>query len=155
MSQEELTDEEAILKIAAAMKDNAPSQEEKQNVHSFLHNIILTEGIDKSQKVGNLRVDKDLDELGIPEWNVRGSLEMATISDKLMDNSFFTEYFEESARQTLATSLSREGFLIKQGTTTVKGVADLTKRRKINKGWFGKKTIEESGGIRESGGNVS
>jgi len=142
---EELSDEEAIMKIAAAMKDSTPSQEEKQNIHTFLINVVETEDIAKTSKVGNLRDDKEINELGIPRWNVRGALEMARISDMIMDNKFFAEYFNRQANETLGTSLSREGFMIRQATTTTKQVADATKRRKTNKGMF-KKTVEESGG---------
>lgn len=138
-----MSDEEAIMKIAAAMKDNAPSLDDKQSVHAFLHNVATAE---RTTKVGNLRDDKDLNELGLPSHNVRGALEMARIADKIMDNSFFKEYFLAEAEETLATSLSREGFLVRQATTSTKQVADVTKRRKINKGWFGNKKVEESGG---------
>jgi len=63
-----------------------------------------------------------------------------------MDNDVFAQWFNEEAENTLATSLSSEGFLIKQATTVTKNVSDMTPRRKINKGWFGKSKIEESGG---------
>ena len=46
----------------------------------------------------------------------------------------------------MATSLSRVGFLVRQSTVQTKQVADITKRKKINKGWFGKQKVEESGG---------
>lgn len=141
-----ISDEEAIMKIAAAMKDNAPAQEDKQNVHTFLLNVVQVNEPDKVSKVGNLRDDKEMNELGKPVWNVRGSLGMALISDELMDNDFYKNYFEKDAVITLNTSLSREGFLIKHATMTTKQVVDATKRRKINRGMFGHKTIEESGG---------
>ncbi len=142
----DLTDEEAILKIAQAMKDTSPSLEDKQNVHTFLINVVQAEDTSKIIKTGNLRDDKEINELGVPRWNVRGALEMARISDMLMDNEFFKKYFEAQAKETLGTSLSREGFVIRQATTTTKQVADATKRRKVNKGMFGHKTVEESGG---------
>ena len=138
--QEELTDEEAIMKIAAAMKDNTPSLEDKQSVHAFLNNVATAE---ITTKVGNLRDDKEMNELGSPTHNVRGSLEMARISDKIMDNKFFKDYFKAEAEETLSTSLSRDGFLVRQATTSTKNVADVTKRRQINKGWFGSKKNEE------------
>ena len=144
--QEEISDEEAIMKIAAAMKDNPSLQEERQNIHTFLTNVVQTEQVDKLSKVGNLRDDKELNELGVPRWHVRGGLEMARISEKIMNNDFFKKYFEAQVSETLASSLSREGFLIRQGTTQTKQVADVTRRRKVNKGWFGKENIEESGG---------
>jgi len=145
-NNEEMSDEQAIMKIAQAMKDNAPSQEDKVNVHTFLVNVVKEQNTESIIKIGNLRDDKDLNELGNPAWNVRGALGMARISEKLMGNIFFKEYFQASASDTLGTSLSREGFLIKQATTTTKQLADATKRRKINKGMFGSRKIEESGG---------
>ncbi len=55
-STEDLTDEQILMKLAVAMKDNAPTQEEKQNVHSFLDNVV--KAID-SKKIANLRDDKE------------------------------------------------------------------------------------------------
>ena len=143
----DISDEEAIIKIAQAMKDNAPSQEDKQNVHTFLTNVVKEEGVEHSSKIGNLRDDKDMNELGVPVWNVRGCLEMARISDKIIGNNFFKEYFEGSAIETLGTSLSRDGFLIRTAVTQNKNVADVTRRKKTNRGMFGSsKRIESSGG---------
>lgn len=145
-TNEEMSDEQAILKIAQAMKDNAPSQEDKQNVHTFLTNVVKEQGVENLAKIGNLRDDKDMNELGSPIWNTRGCMEMARISSKIICNDFFTEFFSCAANETLASSLSREGFLIKMATTTTKQVADATRRRKVNKGMFGSKKIESSGG---------
>lgn len=139
---DELSDED-LMKLAIAMKDNAPTQEDKHNVHTFLHDVAIA---DDTTKTGYLKSDKELDELGIPTYTVRGSKDMALISEKIMDNIYFQGYFEKEAENTLATSLSREGFLIKQATIQTKQVADITKRRRINRGWFGTKKIEESGG---------
>lgn len=143
---QEMSDEEAIMKIASAMKGNTPSQDERNNVHTFLTKVVEVEDTENISRVGNLRDDNTLNELGIPKWTVRGALEMGRISDKIMDNTFFKEFFEAQAKETLTTSLSREGFLIRQATTTTKAVADVTKRRKTNKGMFGKKNVEETGG---------
>lgn len=142
----EMSDEEAIMKIASAMKDNNSTQDDRQNVHTFLNNVVQTQDIEKISKVGYLRDDKDLNEIGIPRWHVRGGLELARISDMIMDNDFFKEYFQRQVSETLATSLSREGFLIRQATTSTKQVADITKRRTVNKGWFGKEKVDETGG---------
>ena len=154
---DEMSDQEAILKIAQAMKDNAPSVDEKQNVHTFLFNVVQAENIKRVAKIGNLKDGTDkigIDELGIPSWNVRGALEMARISDMIMNNKFFQTYFEMSGEETLSSSLSREGFLVRQATTQTKAVADITRRRRINKGMF-KSKVEESGGdpyINQQGG---
>jgi hypothetical protein len=142
MSEESMSDEEAIMKIASAMKD-IPSQDDKTNVHTFLVNVVNSED---NTKVGNLKRDKELDEVGRPSYNVRGAKEMALISKTIMNNTFFKDFFEEDAQNTLATSLSVEGFLVKQATTQTRQVADATKRRKVNKGWFGSEKIEEQGG---------
>ena len=142
-SSDELSDEEALMKIAQAMKGESPTSDEKQNVHTFLFNVATS---NDTTKTGNLQVDKDINELGVPQYTVRGAKEMALISNMIMDNEYFAKYFEIDAENTLATSLSREGFLVKQGTTQTKFVGDVTKRRKVNKGWFGKEKIETSGG---------
>ncbi len=140
---EDMTEEEVLMKLAIVMKDNAPAQEEKHNVHEFLNRVVEAED---TSKIANLRDDKDVNELGIPTYTVRGAKDMALISDKIMGNNYFKEYFEKEAEDTLATSLSRGGFLVRQATVQTKQVADITKRRKVNKGWFGKQKVEESGG---------
>jgi hypothetical protein len=145
-TNDEMTDEQALMKIAQAMKDNTPTQDEKQNVHTFLVKVVEEKDTLNIAKLGNLRDDKDINELGVPAWNVRGALEMARISDKIMGNTFFKDFFEASANETNITSLSREGFLIKSAVTQTRKIEDTTKRKKINKGWFGKKTEESSGG---------
>jgi len=145
--EENISDEEAILKIAAAMKDSNQAKEDKQSIHTFLFNVATA---DDTKKIGNLRNDKDFNELGIPPHNVRGSFELGRISSLIMDNDVFAQWFNEEAENTLATSLSSEGFLIKQATTVTKNVSDMTPRRKINKGWFGKSKIEESGGEQKN-----
>jgi hypothetical protein len=144
--EEQISDEEALMKLAQAMKDSVPNADDKQNVHTFLLNVVKEKETPHIIKIGNLRDDKELNELGRPIWTTRGSLGMALIADKIMGNDYFKEYFEADAAITLGTSLSREGFLIRQSTTTTKSVADVTKRRKINKGMFGKKNVEETGG---------
>lgn len=144
-NQQEMSDEEAILKIAQAMKDNTPSSDEKQNVHTFLINVVQGENIERVAKTGNLRDDNDLNELGIPQWNVRGAMAMARIAKMLMNNTFYQEYFESQAKETLATSLSREGFLDRLATIQTKQVADITKRTTKNKGMFKSKTVSTGG----------
>lgn len=147
--QGELSDEEALQRLVMAMKDNVSPQDEKVNVHTFLREVAVTPDV---TRVGNLRDDKEMNELGSPNFHVRGDLDMALISDKIMGINFFKEYFEKEAQDTLATSLSRNGFLVRQASTQVKQVADITKRRKINKGWFGKQSVEETGGDPNSTG---
>lgn len=141
--EDNISDEEALMRVAAAMKDSAAGQEEKHSVPSFLFNVVKAKD---TTKVGNLRDDKELNELGSPVFSVRGAKEMQLISRMIMDNDYFASYFEQEAEDCLSTSLSREGFLIRQVNLQTKQVADITKRRTINKGWFGKAKIEEQGG---------
>jgi len=146
MSEEqtqEMSDEEAIQKIAMAMKDNAPAQDEKINVHTFLRDVVVTPD---TTRVGNLRDDEKMNELGLGSYTVRGCKDMSLISSRIMNNKFFDEYFGQKAQDILATSLSRGGFLVRQASVSTKQVVDATRRRKVNKGWFGKEKIEESGG---------
>jgi len=142
-AQQDISDEEALQKIAAAMKDNAPAQDEKFNVHTFLRDVVVAPD---TTRIGNLRDDKDMNELGIPTYHVRGSKDMALIAGQIMKNDFFSTYFELEAQDTLATSLSRMGFLVRQTTVQTKQISDSTRRKKTNKGWFGKSSTEESGG---------
>lgn len=140
---DELTDEQALMKIAQAMKDANPPADEKHNVHTFLFNVVTAKD---TTKIGNLQVDKTINELGIPEHTVRGTKDMQLISSDIIENPYYATYFEQEGENTLGTSLSREGFLVRQATIQTKQIADVTRRRKVNKGWFGSKKIEESGG---------
>jgi len=141
-TDENLSDEEAILKIAQAMKDNAPAVDEKVNVHTFLLNVVQTPD---SRKVGNLRDDKEYNELGKPQHSVRGNFDQALIAEKIMNNKFFAGYLNQEAENTLATSLSREATLIRLATTQTRQVADITKRRTKNKGMFKSTTTSQGG----------
>ncbi len=112
---EDMSEEEALLALAKVMKDGVTTQEDKHNVHVFLNKVAESKD---TTKTANLRVDKDIDELGVPSYPVRAALEMALVSEKIMGNNYFQNYFEKEAEITLATSLSREGFLIKHNDKT-------------------------------------
>jgi hypothetical protein len=141
-TQEEINDEESFARLVQALKGNVPVQDEKHNVHTFLNNVVLSED---TTKLGNLRHNKELDELGNPDHNVRACKSMELIAVQLCGNNDLANIFKREAEDTLSTSLSDEGFLIKRATTETKQLADATKRRKINKGWF-KQTEESQGG---------
>jgi hypothetical protein len=142
-SLEQQQEEERFAQMVQALKGNAPAQDEKHNVHTFLNNVVFA---DDSTKLGNLRHNKELDELGNPDHHVRACKEMELIATEICDNKELATIFNKEAEITLATSLSDEGFLIKRATTETRQVADATRRRKINRGWFGKSTEESSGG---------
>jgi len=116
-----------------AASGSTPQQEEKYNTHLFLHRVATS---DDTTKTGNLT---DL-ELGMPRQHLRAMKQMALISDKIMDNSLFKDYFNAKSEIITATSLSKEGFLVKQATTTTRQIADVTKKKATaNKSWFTKK----------------
>ena len=113
-----------------------PAPEEKHNVHTFLNKIATS---DDTTKTGFLREE----ELGIPRYPVRSFKDFALISDKVIGNDYIKDYFLAKSENITATSLSREGFLVKQSNTSTKQIADVTKIRKQNKGWFGLRDKKE------------
>lgn len=137
-TEEDIDDDEEVLKrIAAAMKDSSGYQEEKQSVYKFLHAVATS---DDTTKTGYLRDDKDLNEIGVPRNPIRTYKSLALISDKIMGNNYFKDYFNTEAEIVTATSLSRGGFLVNRAVMQRREIADVTKKlRKENKSWFKKK----------------
>lgn len=114
----------------------APSPEEKYNVHVFLHRVATSPN---TVKVANLSVE----ELGMPKYPVRSILEFALIAEDIIGNKFIADHFKKQAEITNSTSLSKEGFLVKQATTTTRQIADVSKPKKVNRGWFGRRKEEK------------
>lgn len=132
--EQDITEEDAIRKLAEAMSGNAPTQEEKQNVFTFLTNVVTS---DDTTKIGYLRDDETLNELGLPKLPVRALQSMALISGTIMNNKFFQEYFMAESEIVTKTSLSRDGKLINLSVIQKREIADTTtKPRKQNKSWF-------------------
>ena len=137
---EEMSDDEAIRKLAEAMKGNVMSPEEKQNVFTFLHNVAITKD---TTKTAFLRDDKDLNEVGVPKLPVRTYHSLALVAKDIMNNNYFADYFKKEAEIIASTSLSRGGFLTKLAIVQRREIADVTpKKRKTNKGWFKPKTSQ-------------
>jgi hypothetical protein len=134
MSEQELYTEEQVKAYGEEIARQYA--QEKANIHSFFTKVI--ENPDTT-KTGNV----DEDELGKPQISVRGLKELELFSrDVYMDDSW-GDYFEKMAEIQTATSLSKEGFLMKLSVTSKKELADITpKVKKKNKGWF-KKSSEE------------
>jgi hypothetical protein len=101
----------------------------KHNTHTFLNKVLSTKD---STKVGFLSES----ELGFPLHNVRAMQELSLWAKDVMNNPFVSDYFAAEGEITLATSLSRLGFLDKLAVTQTRQVADLTKPRAENKSWF-------------------
>lgn len=145
MSEEEkqetqMTDiEMAQLAQYLSQSGAAPVPDEKYNVHIFLHRVATA---DDTTKVGNLT---DV-EVGKPEYPNRALKQMALISSDIIDNEELSKFFLKESEILTATSLSKEGFLVKQATTTTRQIADVTKKPKVeNKSWFKKKDSNDGG----------
>jgi len=111
--------------------------EGKQNMHSFFTKVIKTES---TTRVGNLSEE----ELGKSKLPLRTYLELSTFCEEIADNKEFADYFKKIGEIQTASSLSKEGFLMKLAVTMKKELADVSPRHKTkNKGWFKKKNTEE------------
>jgi len=113
--------------------------ESKQNIHTFFTNIIKT---DDTTKVGYLTQE----ELGMPKLPVRTIKELELFSRDVWKQESWSEYFKKLSEIQTATSLSKEGILIKLSVTQKKELSDMTPHRKKNSGWFRKKDSGGSGG---------
>jgi hypothetical protein len=135
MSEQELYTEEQVK--AYGEEVSRQYAQEKANIHSFFTKVI--ENLDTT-KTGNV----DEEELGKPQISIRGLKELELFSrDVYMDDSW-GDYFEKMAEIQTATSLSKEGFLMKLSVTSKKELADVTpKTKKKNSGWFKKKSSNE------------
>lgn len=107
--------------------------EEKHNAHSFLNKVATS---DDTTKVGNLTID----ELGMPTLPLRTYKDLALVSEKIIGNDFFKDYFIAKGEILTASSLSKDAKLINLAVIQRRQIEDLSKpERKINKGWFGQK----------------
>jgi len=126
----EMTQEEMDARIDSLI-GTAPLPEERQNVHTFLHNVAIAKD---TTKLGYLTED----EIGLPKLPLRTYKELALFCKKVLDKPYFESYFKAKGDILTATSLSREGKLINLAVTTTRQVTGVPaeKPRKENKGWF-------------------
>lgn len=104
--------------------------QEKANTHSFFTKVIQH---NDTTRIGNITVE----ELGDPQITVRGLKELETFSRTIEKNDLWADWFKSMAEVTNATSLSKEGFLLRLSVTQKKELADVTSQaKKQNKGWF-------------------
>lgn len=108
-----------------------------KNVHSFMTDIVKS---DDTTKTGNLTQD----ELGLPKVPVRTMKELELFSRDVANQEEWANYFRDLAEIQAATSLSKEGLLVKLAVTIKKELADVTKHQKKNGGWFKGKDTQES-----------
>jgi len=135
MVDEEMTDEELSQKLAALI-GTTPTQEEKHNVHTFLRDVVLTRD---TTRVGYLKEE----EIGLPRLPMRTYKELALFCDEVADMGYYADYFNKKAEILTSTSLSKDAKLLELAVVTRREVADVTKKRKKNKGWFRKKDDSE------------
>lgn len=115
-----------------------PIQEEKHTVHKFLHDVAIAQD---TTKVGFLKDE----EIGIPKNPIRTHKSLALISDKIMDNPYFKDFFLCESEIVTSTSLSRDAKLLNTAVIQRRQIEDVTKPKKQNKGWFKKKEDDENG----------
>jgi hypothetical protein len=140
MSDEiELSPEERE-ELTRALGYGTSQVDQKHNVHTFLFNIATAED---TTKIGNI----EKDELGIPRHPTRAYKQLSLIAEKIMDNQDLASYWESKSENITATSLSKEGFLPKLAVISRREIADMTKRRKPNRGWFKKREDSSDGGL--------
>ena len=110
--------------------------EGKANIHTFFTNVIKSTD---TTKTGNLSEE----ELGTSNLPERTYKELALFSKDIANQDYWGDYFDAMGEIQTATSLSKEGFLLKLSVTSKKELADMTPKRKRNKGWFAKKEPKE------------
>jgi len=132
--EEELTPQERE-ELKELMGYAGPVDSSRQTVHSFLHNVATAKD---TTKLGNLREE----EIGLLSNPVRSFKHLALFSRKIMKSDELADFFDNSSEIGTSTSLSRDGFLTKLAVVTRKELADVTKPRKENKGWFSRKKDE-------------
>jgi len=132
MTEDLSTEEKEELYKYIAQSQAAPMPEEKYNVHLFLHRVATSED---TTKIGNLKEE----EVGVPKHPIRAFKEFALISEKIIGNDYIADYFKKESEIVTSTSLSKDGFLVRQATVQTKLLGDISKTRRENKGWFKKK----------------
>jgi hypothetical protein len=132
-----MADENGNLTEAEAEAMLRSFAETKETSVSFFTNVIKN---DDTSKTGNLTNE----ELGIPQLPVRTLQQLQILCKEVFDDTSFAEVFGKQAEEILATSLSREGFLLRQVGTSKKEIADVTPRHKENSGWFRRKNKPEN-----------
>ena len=136
MTEELTVEEQELLNQIAGSGDVYPKEEDKQNLFKFFKEIIEAENTTRTANLKN-------DELGIANFSVRANLETAHYC-KSMGCEGLGTYFDGKSSIISDSSLSRDGFLIKQASTTTKQIESRTKSGQIKKrGLFSKRTEEE------------
>lgn len=136
-----MTEEENKLFTADQVKEYGEEMvrqyaQEKSNTHTFLTKVIQNP---ETTRIGNISDE----ELGNTQITLRGLKELELFSKEVYMDETWADYFNKSAEIATSTSLSKDGFLLRLSVTNKKELADVTPKRKKNKGWFRKKGSNE------------
>ena len=139
MTEKEMTEEEA----AAILRNINQGQ---QNVHSFFTKVIQNQD---TTKIGNLTQD----ELGIPKVPIRTMKELQLLSEDILEDDSWGDYFKKLSEIQTSTSLSKDALLLRLSVTQKKELADTTPKDKPkeNKGWFKKKSQNDTSSMNPAG----
>ena len=132
---EQLTPEEQQLLEEAMRSSGAPQQEEKHNVHTFLHKVSVA---NDTTKTGNLTEV----EIGYTPYSLRTYKKLMVDSSDLCYDDIWENYFQKNGEILTSTSLSKDAKLISLAVIQKREIADVTRRVTTNKGWFRKKEPE-------------
>lgn len=135
---QDVIDENELRRLAEISANQGLLPEEKQNVYKFLFAVATSSD---TTKVGYLRDDKDLNEIGVPRYPIRAYKSLALIADKIMNNQYFRDYFQAESEILTSTSLSRHGKLIDLAVLQRREIADVsrTPSEKQKRSWFKKR----------------
>lgn len=132
------------------MRKEVTDSAEAEELRDFIRQIGEEKGIDNffleiirnnnNLKIGNLTSD----EIGMPQIPLRTIVELSHDCEIIPSMSAFVTDFRKQASDMIATSLSKEGFLIKSRITQKKEVLGTDKRKtKSKKGLFGRREEED------------
>jgi hypothetical protein len=107
-------------------------QDDRESTASFFTKVVKSEDTTKTGFVTE-------EELGMSNHPIRTYKELELFCRDICEDESFADYFKSMAEIQLATSLSNKGFLLRLVGTQRKEIADLTPKRKRNKGMFKKK----------------
>jgi len=111
----------------------SPSGEEKQNVHTFLHDVAVTPD---TTKVSNLSIE----ELGNPKLPLRTHKELELFCRDILSQKEFANYFQKKGEILTSTALSKDAKLIDLAVVQRREIGEISKAPlKENKGWFKKR----------------
>jgi len=129
----EMTEQE-IAERLSNLVGTTPMSDAQNNVHTFLHNVATAKD---TTKTGNLTTE----ELGNPTLPSRTYKELALFCSEVADMDYYADYFKQKGEILTSTSLSRDAKLITLAISSLqkREMADVTKPKKPNKGWFSKK----------------